>query len=110
MGIDGLYNKTFTLYNPTYTQDHGSQVRTMGSGSSVKGRIRKLSGNEVLEYGKKQEKSTHMWYCDVSENVSATSIIKDENDNYYNVVDVDNPHELDEFYQVTLVYMPEGVE
>lgn len=108
MSISSLYNQSFTVYNPTFSTDHGSLTRTLGSGSTVSGRVRKLNGNEIFEYGKEKEKSTHMFYCAKSNTVSATSIVKYGYD-YYKVVDVDNPHEMDRFYQVTLVYLPEGV-
>jgi SPP1 family predicted phage head-tail adaptor len=109
MAIDSLYNQSFTVYNPTFSNDHGSMTRTLGDGSTVSGRIRKLNGNEVFEYGQEKEKSTHMFYCAKSNTITSISIVK-YGDNYYKVVDVNNPHEMDRFYQVTLVYLPEGAD
>jgi len=108
MSIGSLYNQTFTVYNPTFSTDHGSQTRTLGSGVSVSGRIRRLNGNEVFKYGKDQQDSTHRFYCPIGTTISMTSIVK-HGDDYYEVVDPNNPHEMDEFYQITLRYLPEGV-
>ena len=103
MAISTLYNKSFTVKAPTWSSDHGSTTRTLSSGTTFDGRIRVLGANEGKEYGKERVLSTHRLYCDTSNSITATSVIEDVDGNQYDVLGpINNPHELDKFYQIDL--------
>ena len=102
MAIDELYNNTFIVKTPTWANDHGSTTQTLSDGISFSGRIRLLNAFESKEYGKERVLSTHRLYCDTSNTISATSEITDKNGFVYDVLFINNPHEMDEFYQVEL--------
>ena len=95
----------FQLKANTQTRDTGGAIINTwaNSGDSFSGYIRKLSGNEIITNQKRGIKSTHRFYC--AADVSITNLNQLTFDSKtYHVTYVDNPHELDEFLQVELLY------
>ena len=95
------YNKTFTLKRATLSRDAGgATTKTWSTVTTFKGRIRKLSGTEQIEYGKKRVLSTHRLYTDYS--AARFDDVIEYDDKIYNILMIDNPHLLDKFYEIDL--------
>ncbi|MBW1726887.1 MAG: head-tail adaptor protein [Deltaproteobacteria bacterium] len=98
MGIADTFNHTFTLQRATSAKDSGgATTQTWTAITTFKGHLRLLKAIEQREYGKKAVRSTHRLYC--QQLLQSNDRILDENNKVYNVLSVDNPHLMDEFYQ-----------
>jgi len=100
MGIADTFNHTFTLQRATLSKDSGgSTIKTWADVTTFKGHIRQLKAIEQVEYGKRAVRSTHRLYC--QQLIYANDRVL-YNSDVYNVLNAENPHLMDEFYQVDL--------
>jgi len=63
MGIERYYSTGITFKVPAITRVHGENVETLGAAIELPGRIRPMTGNEVLAAEKLNTISSHVLYC-----------------------------------------------
>lgn len=64
MGIERFFSTGITYTIPTITRDAaGGEIETPGTPISLKGRIRPMTGNEVLAAQRLNTISSHVLYC-----------------------------------------------
>lgn len=103
MAIEDLYVSGFVIHRRASTakvDDGGALTKDdYASHLEVSGRIRLLSASEVRTYGKEEVASTHRFYTAVAD-ILNTDRVEDPDGVYYQILFVNNPHELDKFLQI----------
>jgi SPP1 family predicted phage head-tail adaptor len=104
MSISDLYDITFSVQSTTATPDsYGTQTEgwsNVAGLSEVKGHMRRLSANEIIQNEKRGYNSTHRFYCNYTSSITAGMRIVYSGSNYKIVAPPDNPHEQNEFLQI----------
>lgn len=78
----------------------GSLVKTYSSGIDIAGRMRPLSGNEMMKNERMNYITTHRFYCSFTDAISATSKIVDPSGLEYEVKLIINPMNFNEHLQI----------
>ena len=107
--IDDLYTESFTVQKNTEATGLDSIVTptwstdtTIGTAGVITGHIRILSERESAARGKMEVQSTHRVYTAVDSITEKHRLVHSDG-RKFNVVSVDDPHELGEFMQIDVV-------
>jgi SPP1 family predicted phage head-tail adaptor len=96
MSISDLYDITFAVQVMAATPDqYGTQTEAWNNVaglSEVKGHMRRLSANEIIQNDKRGYNSTHRFYCNYTASITAGMRIVYNGENYKIVAPPDNPH------------------
>jgi hypothetical protein len=103
MGIERFFSTgTITYKIPTITRDNaGGEIETLGAAVALSGRIRPMSGSEILASQKLNIISSHILYCFPEANLNVTCSVY-LGTNTYKVKFIKNPMTYDRFWQVGL--------
>ena len=105
MSISDHYKTGYTAIKNTedntgvVVTDTLSTDTSIGTSGVFSAHQREISGNELLKYASLQPDKMSRFYTAES-GFTTNHWIKDLNGLYWQVVNVDNPHDLDEFYQI----------
>ena len=101
MGIGSYLVSGYEIHRPIDVDDGaGSSTEQLIKLSDTQGRMRPLTGNEILANEKINLITSHRFYCPVQE-VSNGDYIKDTvKDQLYSVVFVKNPMEMDDHLEI----------
>ena len=109
MSIEDLYIDSFTVQANTQTTGTDSVVThswatatTIGTSGVITGHIRMLSNRERAARGKMEVQATHRIYTAV-DSITEKHRLLHSDGRLFNIVSVDNPHEVDEFLQIDVV-------
>jgi len=103
--IQCLYNATFLVYTPTYTDGiYGNVAETLTLAlGPIRCYITKLSGSKQLFVGKLQIIATHRLFCDPQRVLKSNQkIYVVEQDLWFNILDIDNCSNLGHHYELLL--------
>lgn len=104
MSIETQFYTGFRIRTNTQSRDSGGAItNSWSNGDTFSGHIRKLSNSEILNNAKRGIASTHRLYCAADLSIAKTNRVTFDSKEYH-VTFVDDPHELDEFLQVELLY------
>ena len=91
----------FVTKRPSTINSGGIATVTLTDVSEISGRMRDLSGYEVVTNEKKGYTTTHRFYCAASVDINEKDILYDSNnDKYYEVSVVRNPMQMDKHLEV----------
>ncbi|PKM75033.1 MAG: hypothetical protein CVU92_03405 [Firmicutes bacterium HGW-Firmicutes-17] len=94
----------YEIKRPTVSNENGVAKETVSTVASVSGRMRPLSGNEMIKNEKMGYTTTHRFYCDVVEIQPMDSIYDSVKNKTYEIKLIVNPMEMDEFLQIECEY------
>lgn len=104
--ITDLFESGWTVKKNTESVDSGGAVTdtwstdtTIGTSGVISAHIRQLSRDEVISEGRPEVVATHRVYTAVDSITEKHRLVSPDGE-VFNVVAVDNPHELDEFLQI----------
>jgi SPP1 family predicted phage head-tail adaptor len=99
--ISDYFIPGFKIKRLTNTGDGGgSNAQTFSNVATISGRMRPLSGSEMMRNERMNYVTTHRFYCAFTNVISATSRIEDTNGLTYEVKLIINPMNLNEHLQV----------
>lgn len=102
MSIDRFFTTGITYKVPTITRDAaGGEIETLGTAVSLAGRIRPMTGNEILASQKLEIVSTHILYCLPEANLTRKCRVYFGSDTYL-VKFIKNPMTLYRFWAVEM--------
>lgn len=100
MGINDHYISGFIIKRPVQTNVNGIATETFSDLSEVNGRMRPLTGNEVLANEKLGLKTSHRFYCDVIDAEERDRIYDSNKIKTYDIKFVKNPMEMDHHFEI----------
>jgi len=96
----------YTVYKKTEAVDSGGAENntwsidtSIGTSGAFSAQARQLSGDERLQYASLREAVIKRFYTETS-GFTIEHAIQDPDGNDWNIINVDNSHDLDEFYQI----------
>jgi head-tail adaptor len=102
MSIESFFTTGITYKVPTETRDAaGGVIETLGSAVSLLGRIRPMTGSEVLASDKLNIISTHILYCLPESGLTVKCRVYYGSDTYL-VKFIKNPMTYDKYWMVNL--------
>lgn len=102
MSIESFFTTGITYKVPTETRGGmGGVIETLGSAVSLLGRIRPMSGNEILASDKLNIISTHILYCLPEANLTVKCKVYFGSETYQ-VKFIKNPMTYDRYWAVNL--------
>jgi len=109
MSIEDYFTTGWTAKKNTEAVDSGGAVTdtlstdtSIGTAGVFSACKRQLSGRELERYAKKEYEEVYRIYTTTS-GFTVKHWILDTDSLLWNVVNVNNPHDLDEFYQIDVV-------
>jgi hypothetical protein len=106
--ISDLMTESWTAQTMTEAVDSGGAITptfatdtTIGASGVFVAHSRRLSASEINARSKPEIFCTHRLYCTVS-GITEKHRLSDPNGDKWNVVAVEDPHNLGEFYQIDL--------
>lgn len=106
MSIDSYYKSGFTIKRVTNVDDGaGSYTEQLSDLVSTNGRMRPLNGNEILANEKLNYRTTHRFYCPVTDIKPDDKIYDTTSEKYYEVKSIKNPMEMDSHLEVDCEYL-----
>lgn len=100
MSIADQYKPGYKIKRPAYSNVNGIATETFSDLSDISGRMRPLTGNEVLANERLGKKTSHRFYCDVTD-VEERDRIYDSNNNLtYDIKFVKNPMEMNHHLEI----------
>jgi len=100
MAITSFYMTGILSNIPSFMQNEsGEIVKTSGVTYDISGRIRPMTGDEIIVAEKLNMISTHILYCPVGSEINDTSIIID-GANSYNVKFIKNPMSMNHHLEI----------
>jgi len=101
MPIDSYYRSGFTIKRATLLNDGGGvMVKTFIDFASTDGRMRPLTGNEILANEKIGLKTSHRFYCAVNNAIEADRIYDSVYQKTYEIKFIKNPMEMDDHLEI----------
>lgn len=94
----------YVIKRPTVSNEDGILKETDVVVALVSGRMRPLSGNEMIKNEKMGYTTTHRFYCDVVEIQPMDSIYDSVKNITYAIKLIVNPMEMNEFLQIECEY------
>ena len=102
MSIERFFEDGITYKVPTITRDAaGGNIETLGAAVALRGRIRPMTGNEVLAAEKLNTISSHVVYCLPEANLTVTCHVYYGGDHYL-VKYIKNPMNYSRHWEVLL--------
>ncbi len=106
MSIDSYYKSGYTIKRVTSVDDGaGSYTEQLSDLVSTYGRMRPLSGNEILANEKLNYRTTHRFYCPVIDIKPEDKIYDSTSEKYYEVKFIKNPMEMDSHLEIDCEYL-----
>ena len=106
MGITDLFVSGYTAKKNTEAVDAGGAVTdtlstdtTIGTAGAFDAHQRQLSGYEAMRYQRPANIRVERFYADTT-GLTVKHWISDPNGELWNIININNPHDLDEFYQI----------
>lgn len=101
MGIESYYVTGYEIQRATNADDGaGSFTETLNKVSDITGRMRPLTGNEILANEKLDLITTHRFYCAITDVLPGDYIYDSVKDKTYSVKFVKNPMEMDDHFEI----------
>lgn len=101
MGIESYYVSGYEIQRATGVDDGaGSSTETLNKVSAISGRMRPLTGNEILANEKLNLITTHRFYCAITDVREGDYIYDSVKDKLYEVKFVKNPMEMDVHFEI----------
>jgi len=101
MGIESYYVKGYEVQRATNVSDGaGSSTETLSKVSDIAGRMRPLTGNEILANEKLSLVTTHRFYCAITDVREGDYIYDSVKAKSYEVRFVKNPMEMDDHFEI----------
>ena len=101
MPIDSYYKPGFTIKRPITSLDSGgSPVLTFSDFLPTSGRMRPLTGNEILANEKLGLETSHRFYCAVIDAEEKDRIYDSSTEKTYEIKFVKNPMETDDHLEI----------
>ncbi len=108
MPIDSYYKPGFTIKRPVRTVDSGgSPVETFSDFLTTSGRMRPLTGTEILANEKLGLVTSHRFYCAVIDVEEKDKIYNSNTGNTYEVKFVKNPMEMGDHLEIDCKFIEE---
>ena len=104
--INDYYLPGFQILSYTEVNDGGIAIKTHSVIMEIAGRMRPLSGNEMVTNEKLGYKSSHRFYCDIAE-INNTHILRDPDGRIYDIKYVKNPMEMNHHLEIDCNYNPD---
>lgn len=102
--IQDFYTKTFEIKRLTQTNDNGILTENLTTHLTIKGKMRSLTGYEILQNEKLNYTTTHRFYCDVYD-IKNTDKIYDLSENkMYDIKSIRNPFEINRHLEIDCEY------
>lgn len=98
--IEDYYTSGFEVKRLSYTNDGGVPSNTYTTALTIDGRMRPLSGREILQNEKLNYITTHRFYCGIHEIQSDDKIYDSNTGKVYNVELIRNPMEMDDHLEI----------
>lgn len=99
--ISNYFTPGYKIKTASNTPDGGGGIVVSYSiAATIPGRMRMLNGNEIIQNEKKSLVTTHRFYCDYTNVITATSKIEAPDGSIYEVKLINNPMEFNEFLQI----------
>lgn len=106
MPIDSYYKSGFTVKRVTNVDDGaGSFTEQLSDLVSTYGKMRPLSGNEILANDKLNYRTTHRFYCPVIDIKPEDKIYDSTSEKYYEVKSIKNPMEMNVHLEIDCEYL-----
>lgn len=101
MSIDSYYKSGYMIQRPVSTVDAGgAPIESFSDLTSTYGRLRPLSGNEILANEALGLKTSHRFYCPVLDVVEKDRIYDSNKSKTYEIKFVKNPMEMDSHLEI----------
>ncbi len=101
MSIESYYRTGFSVKRPVSVSDSGgSFTTTFADYAAISGRMRPLTGTEILANEKLGLKTSHRFYCAVLSAVESDRIYDSVNDKTYEIRFIKNPMEMDDHLEI----------
>lgn len=101
MSIDSYFKPGYSIKSVTNTPDGaGSFTKTYTEHANVSGRMRPLTGSEILANEKLGAITTHRFYCPVITVAETDRIYDENNDRIYDIKFIKNPMEMDDHLEI----------
>ena len=101
MGIGSYLVSGYEIYRPTDVDDGaGSSTEQLIKLADTQGRMRPLTGNEILANEKLNLITTHRFYCAITDVREGDYIYDSVKGKYYEVRFVKNPMEMDDHFEI----------
>lgn len=104
MGIESYYVGGYEIHRATKSVDAGGSVtESLSKQSDIVGRMRPLSGDEILANEKLGLITSHRFYCPVTDLKYGDYILDTVKSQLYEVKFVKNPMEMDDHLEVDVM-------
>ena len=111
MSIESYYKSGYTIKRVTNVPDGaGAYTEQLADVVSTYGRLRPLSGNEILANEKLNYRTTHRFYCPVIDVKPEDKIYDSNSEKFYEVKFIKNPMEMDSHLEVDCEYLEDYQE
>ena len=101
MSIQDRYESGWVIQKATVTNTYGVLTTAWSTRENVKGRRRELTSHERHDLEKSEVVADAVFYTNVTTVLSGDRL-KDPDSDIWDVVSIDNPHDLDKFLVITL--------
>lgn len=106
MSIDSYYKSGFTIKRVTNVNDGaGSYTKLLSDLIATYGRMRPLSGTEILANEKLGVITTHRFYCPIISVRPDDKIYDSNSDKFYEIKFIKNPMEMNDHLEVDCEYL-----